>query len=376
MKKSLIALLFLFPAWIYAQDKPFTVQGSIGKHNSPATIHLAYTLKGQRINDSCVLKNGAFQMKGTLNDTVMASLWLDYTGKTPQRKISDFITFYLEPVKTKVMAKDSLKNAAFTGSQVTTEYLYYSKVVLAPVVAKRKEMQDFYQAASPETRRTKEFNDSYEKMYDAMDELNRKIATTYLQDHQNSFISLTALRTVGGYTPDPKLVEPIFNSLSEKVRKSTAGKEYSDNLVKWKRVAIGATAPDFTQNDPNGNPVKLSGFRGKYLLVDFWASWCGPCRQENPNVVKTYAKYKDKNFTILSVSLDRENARDAWMKAIKDDNLTWNHVSDLKYWKNEAAVLYAVQAIPDNFLINPDGVIIARGLRGDDLDKKLGEIFQ
>jgi thiol-disulfide isomerase/thioredoxin len=136
------------------------------------------------------------------------------------------------------------------------------------------------------------------------------------------------------------------------------------------------TAPDFTQTDPDGKPVKLSDFRGKYLLLDFWASWCGPCRAENPNVVKAYNQYKDKNFTILSVSLDKEDAREAWLAAIKKDGMPWNHVSDLKYWKNEASVLYTIQAIPDNFLLSPEGKIIARGLRGEALAAKLAELLK
>jgi peroxiredoxin len=133
-------------------------------------------------------------------------------------------------------------------------------------------------------------------------------------------------------------------------------------------------APDFTMNDTTGNPVSLSSFRGKYVLVDFWASWCGPCRAENPNVVKAYNEYKGKNFTILGVSLDK--TKDAWEKAIKDDHLAWNQVSDLQYWDNAAAKLYGVQAIPANFLIGPDGKIVAKNLRGDALENELSKILQ
>jgi peroxiredoxin len=122
--------------------------------------------------------------------------------------------------------------------------------------------------------------------------------------------------------------------------------------------------------------VSLSSFKGKYVLVDFWASWCGPCRQENPNVVKAFNKFKDKNFTILGVSLDRPNAKDRWLKAIHDDGLAWNHVSDLKYWDNEVAKLYGIRAIPQNLLLDPQGKIIARNLNGEALDKKLEEVIK
>ncbi len=136
---------------------------------------------------------------------------------------------------------------------------------------------------------------------------------------------------------------------------------------------IGTMAPNITMNTPEGKQVSLASLKGKYVLLDFWASWCGPCRAENPNVVAAYTKYKDKNFTVFSVSLD--DKKENWQKAIQDDGLSWTHVSDLKRWESSAAKLYSIQAIPSNFLIDPSGKIIARDLRGDDLDQKLAELL-
>ena len=139
---------------------------------------------------------------------------------------------------------------------------------------------------------------------------------------------------------------------------------------------VGQPAPDFTLPDPNGKAVSLSSFKGKYVLVDFWASWCGPCRAENPNVVSAYQKFKDKNFTILGVSLDQPGGKDAWMKAVMKDNLTWTQVSDLKWWNSAVVPLYKIEGIPYNVLVDPQGKIIAESLRGADLDKKLTELLQ
>jgi len=138
-----------------------------------------------------------------------------------------------------------------------------------------------------------------------------------------------------------------------------------------KMFGYGQEAPNFVQNDVGGKPVELKSLRGQYVLVDFWASWCGPCRMENPNLVNAYHKFKGKNFTVLGVSLDRD--KNKWMQAIQEDNLTWTHVSDLGYWNNAAAKLYKVQSIPQNFLLDPKGKIIGKNLRGPALDEFLQE---
>jgi len=138
---------------------------------------------------------------------------------------------------------------------------------------------------------------------------------------------------------------------------------------------INKPAPDFTLPDVNGKPVSLSSFKGKYVLVDFWASWCGPCRQENPNVVSAFQKFKNKNFTILGVSLDRPGQKENWVKAINDDNLAWTQVSDLKFWESMVVNMYGIDGIPFNVLVDPAGKIIAERLRGEDLEKKLSEVL-
>ena len=149
--------------------------------------------------------------------------------------------------------------------------------------------------------------------------------------------------------------------------------EFVSYVDKMKLTAVGQPAPEIALPDPQGKIVPLSSMKGKYVLVDFWAKWCGPCRQENPNVVRAYQKYKDKGFTVYGVSLDRNRAD--WLQAIQQDNLTWTHVSDLKYWQSEAAKTYNITGIPFSLLLDPNGVIIAKNLRGAALHQKLEEIF-
>ena len=160
------------------------------------------------------------------------------------------------------------------------------------------------------------------------------------------------------------LGRPLFKSLSGNQKLTPSAQSLNDKIEVAKKTSIGKMAMDFTQNDTLGIPVKLSSFRGKYLFVDFWASWCGPCRRETPNVVLAFQQFKDKGF-LLGISIDQPEAKDKWMKAIHDDNLTWSHLSDLKYWQKEVAKLYGIQAIPQNFLLDPTGKIIAKNLNGE-----------
>jgi thiol-disulfide isomerase/thioredoxin len=171
---------------------------------------------------------------------------------------------------------------------------------------------------------------------------------------------------------DKLAVTSVVDEAAKKFPDNKGVAAIKESLQGW----IGKTAPEFTLPDPTGKNISLSSFRGKYVLVDFWASWCKPCRMENPTVVKAFNRFKDKNFTVLGVSLDQPGGKDAWTKAIMEDKLTWQHVSDLKYWQSPIVPMYKIEGIPFNVLVDPAGKIIADNLRGELLEEKLAEVLK
>lgn len=197
----------------------------------------------------------------------------------------------------------------------------------------------------------------------------------FIKDHPKAHASLFLLMNeLKSRLEDEHFIQ-LFKGLDPEVKNSRLGKSVAAEIARMEQSSkTSGEAIDFQQKDPQGKLVKLSSFRGKYVLIDFWASWCGPCRMENPNVVAAYHQFKDKNFTILGVSLDK--SRGDWLEAIQQDGLVWTQVSDLKGWGNEVAQLYGVRGIPQNFLIDPQGRIIASNLRGKALEQKLATILQ
>jgi len=375
MKKTILAILLLAPMSLFAQKGEYTVKGEVGKLNAPAKVYLAYRTATDNIADSSAIVNGKFEFKGTVNAPVKAVLVINYTGSGMRSRTAAQLPIYLETGVINVTSPDSLKNATVSGSKINADNDLYMKA-LKPSENKMNAFMAEYNALPKEKQQDEAVRAPLNIRYEAINAEKDAATTAFIKANPSSFISLEAIKTLGGSIPDYNKVAPLYNGLTADVKATPAGVAYAASLEIMKKTMVGAIAPDFTQNDTEGNPVKLSSFRGKYVLVDFWASWCGPCRAENPNVVNAFNQYKDKGFTVLGVSLDDEKGKQRWLDAIKKDGLTWTQVSDLKYWNNEVSKSYGISSIPQNVLIDPNGVIVGKNLRGKALLDKLAEILK
>ncbi|RPE09504.1 AhpC/TSA family protein [Chitinophaga lutea] len=376
MKKLLMAAVLFSPVALFAQGKekevPYEVRGSIAQQEKPTKLYFRVRKDGKMFTDSVTTPDGRFLFAGTIPEPTTAQLFASIPS-TPDN-----------PMGRKEVA------VLFIGGGTNT--ISISDIAAKPVTGGTKHQEAFNRLNSLTenvVKQSMELNKEYRALYNAKDEAGMKklearfeeleashkaIMRKYLTDDPHSPIGMYVLNQVAGYELNVGEVEPLFNALSKEARATPTGKQFAYRLELAKKLSPGQPAIEFSQNDPEGKAVTLASFRGKYVLIDFWASWCGPCRAENPNVVSAFNKYKDKGFTILGVSFD-EN-KEKWVEAVKKDQLTWTQVSDLKGWANEVGKLYGIRAIPQNLLLDPQGKIVAKNLRGEDLDSKLAELFK
>lgn len=348
-----------------AQVKQFVLKGKIGTWGAPAKVYLRYALPNGPKIDSVVLKNGAFRFKGQIDEPVMASLFLSRDGH-PIKWPYDELMFYIDTGTVYFSSRDSMKNAVTAGSSLNADLQRYDSI-MAPL--RRKAMQY-----------SEGMTDRSDRAHDpVMLQWKQEFAAanrSFVQDHPASLVSLNAIRFMGNEAETITAFDSILNSfggLNAELRNSKKGEELLSSLNKKRILLTGMTAPEFSQPDSSGQKHSLSSLRGRYVLVDFWASWCKPCRADNKDLVQLYAQYKDKNFTILGVSVDTK--RDAWLKAVKDDKLSWLQVSDLQR-KNIAADLYQLTGVPTTYLLDPDGVIIAKNVHGKALETLLATLLK
>lgn len=375
MKRSIIFILavaILTPVLLLAQSN-VEISGKIMPVSIGSVLYLNYVNEGVSEQDSVLLEaSGNFTFVAAIDKPTIARLFISHPNNPGLKKNSDKVFFYLEKGKVKFSPSDSLRTARIDAGALNRNYSEL-KGKLLPLERKREAL---FATLSKENKKSELYVKNYVEQNEALAEAMQEVYKSFIMRHPKSIVSFYALERVGGAIPDCLELELLFSALDKHLRQSEQGRIWYAKLQVLKNTAVGAIAPIFSSTTPDGTSITLTDLRGKYVLLDFWAPWCSPCRSESPHLVKAYEKYSEKGFTIFNISLDSKNAKEAWEKAIKDDRLEkWNHASDLDGFKSATAVLYGIQAIPQNFLIDPSGKIVAKNLRGNYLDQELAKIF-
>lgn len=358
----------------FGQNNSFLIQGKADKRFEGKKLYLDYQQNGNSITDSTVIKNGKFTFKGQADEPNYARMVLDTegVGKLKAQYTGDRLYFFIGNETYKFNITESLKKATISGSSLHEDFLEYINFIGGDFMDIIDQANSAFAAVPLDAPDKEQQYAAIKQKYDQILEKRNDQQLIFATQNPNSIFSIGALVEVANRR-GTKPVESAFYNLSKELQNTINGKELAARIYADKNIIVGSIAPNFSQPDTQGNMIQLSDFKGKFVLLDFWASWCAPCRAENPNLKKAYNIYKPKGLEIFAISLDDKNSKAAWIKAIQDDGLPWIHAADLKGWRNEAAVLYGVKGVPQNYLIDPTGKIIAINIRGEELHKVLAE---
>ena len=368
----LIVALFICSPINCQPTNAYTIEIKLMNGINDGKAFLRYWGKEGPHLDSVDFSNGNIFFRGTVpGQPTIAKIYLKAKGEAEQ-KPENSCEVFIEGALIKINADKELQNARYSGTDLQNQFseLYHQ---LLPLRIKQVELDNAYMRSEKE-------NDNFTKDkllsegYPALFKEKQKILGTFIKKYPSSLLSAKKFEEfIGDNYIDIGIVEPVYKILDDNLKQLDIVKLSAQRIAIAKRTAPGMKVIEFVQSDTSGNKINISSFNGKYVLIDFWAGWCIPCRAENPGLLKLYHQYKMKGFEILGVSLDGE--RKAWTGAIIKDKLIWSHVSDLKIFENEIAKLYGIVSIPQNLLVGPDGTIIAWNLRGPALENKLKAVF-
>lgn len=367
--KKLIYCFIAIAVLVGCQNKPesapnsFKISGEM-QGGDGSVLYLQKYDNGKFVNvDSSNVDHEKFEFSGVLD--VPQRYFFSQKGNDAK------MSFFIEPGELTLTGNiENLRETQVSGSSLETEYQAFEESLSAFSDKQQDAITLYWAADSAGDDAAKE---AARNQVDAVEEEKKEYVRTYIKENGNSHVSAYLAYYHLSFEGGHENLDSLIADLAPELANSPYVTIMAERSAKLKQVAVGQPSLDFALESPDGQQISLSDFKGKYLLIDFWASWCGPCRAENPNVVAMYEEMKDKDFEILGVSFDTK--RDKWLEAIEADGLTWPHVSDLKGWASEAGKLYAVNSIPHTVLLDKEGVIIAKDLRGEELRAKLGELL-